>query len=1154
MPGTPDAFVVDERGNLIACQYGPQTRWREKLFGNARNLGDAERVGRLAAEEGLTVKQLIFCTTAEIDPSELATAQEEVKDRYGFPAEICDLRRLADDLARLYPGIAARRLGISIHLQHFMTLDAYLDSPNRRYWPHRKDVEEGKLYRPEGYIGEIEEKLRGKKRCLLTGVSGSGKTALAVAFSLWWRDNEENRRKHPEAIVFYLEAFPGYSEEMGEDWYRQMRVHDYQNELFVIDNCHLAPAAVNAFCYQWEQRRPEGALALLVSAPKVSESPWEDEPEDYFEGLEQDDAVVDVKPEQIYAGVLRTYSDAYRLADPERFVPVDIDLQDPDRAMRLERLCAHDLAGARGILEAWGHVGGRLSDVTEEVALDGLARRHLTRHKGPALVPLCSLGQFEIPAHDSFLGQLPYESIVALRRENLLVAEESVFYGQCHRVAFHPRVAAQVFRAHIRQQVGAGYESRVDNETFSCLRTYLSYCPENFTEVYYRLYRVDAIELQHRLLRDPELQFCAAKQFSTRPLDEVVWYLYVMLKVDPERAGSLLEGFFGEMTRETLRTQVLALTGRQFRTVSSFLPKMSPTLARDVLGNLPAHWVAERIAPANLSFIATWIRGTSGSLASQLGYLKPWRRELAEALQLGPLAARLEEANPETFYWFLLAFIDAAPKRAKLLLDKFPAEVLPQKMGCESFSRINSLFESLKKLGYDAAFRRRVAKSLDLTRLLTQVQHESLQKLYWVLRALKAAGPELAEHFLMQIGPDELADVFRDQGGTAGDLSHLLSVSRRGFSRSFLSQFSLDEVAAILARSPLGEVGALMERYYGSFRQSYALFASKHLPGRLVEEGIDEVGKFIARLQRQPEEGKRLAAAALQLLLTTDLTVRVAETDVEPLAALLFNAHSVDSGYSQRILAALAPSAAVEKALQHSGIRGIQLLLRNLSEMDPAFVPTIGESLRTVDLTDRMAEAEIRDLGHFLWNVWTSVGTELAQEYCRTVDARLRPQQIANADLVELGNLLWNLVHLSDAEDLRILAESVLLERLQDEWGNRPGPCARILGIILVVRPSTAKELRLPSFDFERMSEMLRQWLTELLNEGHPYGLAQTVKGLQGLDERRATDIVRKAFRQESLVDECLGLLREAIGQAVTPRSRAVLEEAIRLLQSMGSA
>lgn len=1061
--GTPDAYVLDEEGKLIAFQYGPreEEKWREKL------LKDAKRVREFAAREGLTVRKLSFATTAEIDLTQRISAEREVEDQNSFPAEIYDLQKLAHDLENLYPGIAFRCLSIPIRLQRFMTLDAYLDSPGQRYWPKRKDVEERKLYTPLGYIEEmeIEKKLLKERRYLLTGVSGSGKTVLAIAISLWWRE------RHPEAVVFYSEASPGYTEQRGEEWYQQVLAQDYQNELFLIDNCHLAPAAVNAFCYQWERRRPEKALVLLISAPRVAKSAWETEPEDYFDGFESTKTVLEAHPEQIYSGMLRAYSDAYRRVDPKRFIPVELDLADPNRATRLKSLCAHNLIEAHSLLEAWEKVGGWLSDITEEAILDDIAERYLIQPRALALAPLCCLAQFEIPAHDTFVRRLPSEGVIALHRENLIAPEDSP-YGRCYRIGLHPQTAARIFRAHIHQQVGVGYKNRIDGEILSHLETYLVTRPGNFEEVYYRLYRAGAKALEQHLLSDAELQTCAVEQFTTRPINEIVWYLYDLYRIDRDRAKNLLEAFVSQITESTLQKQVLELSWFQFFTLSSCLPKMNLDLARRVLGNLSVKWAADHLTFANPRSVEQWIGRGSSYLAVRLGYPEGWRHEVAKALNLASLADR--------------------------------------------------------------------------------AQYLKLQSLYWLLLELKSAAPELPDLLLTHITSRGLAKMFREQESTVQDLQGFYKVSKKGFMESFLHELGDEEIIAMFNRSKLGEIGNLLEWRFSFFKQVYATFAAKgFLRDKLGTEQIKEIGKFIIRLQRIPREGQQLAMEALEVVLETDLTIRVAEADAEQLALLLLNAHSVGPVYPERILASLAQGRAVRECLEHSGIRGIQLLLHNVAEMASRFLPSISEPLRTMDLTDRIGIAQIKDLTHFLWNVHIYVGADLAQTYCRIVDAQLRPEQTASADLIELGGFLWNLVHISDMEDLQTLEKPALRERLRREWGNYPGPCIGIFGIFAVVRVNYIEDLNLPPLNFEQVPEMLTAWLTKLLSDKRPYTFALAVKGLQVLNERHGLEIVRSTLCQESTLLECLKLLQEALEQAVTPRSRQVLEEAIRFVQQL---
>lgn len=1047
-------------------------------------------------------------------------------------------------MEELYPCILAR---IPISLQRFMTLDVYLSSSNQRFWPKWKDIQEGKLYFSESYIKEIENKLFECGRCLLTGASGSGKSAQAIAFGLWWYGNV-NISKHPEAVVSYLDASTGYTAENGEDWYREVLAHDNHTGLFIIDNCHLGTLAVNAFCYQWERKRPEHALVLLISTPKVSDSPWEDEPEDYFDSFEQVKAIVSVQPEQIYKGILRKYSDAYKRINPQRFISVEDDLSDLNRTGKLDRLCSHNLAVARSILEAWSDVGGWLSDVTEEVALGNLARRYLTDKKAPALAPLCSLGQFEILIHDRFIRHLPQESVNALSKENLIVPEDSPLYGRCHKVSFHPQVAALIFRAYLYRQMGSGFEKRIDDEIFQILKKYLSYYPENFQEVYYRLYRADASELEHRLLRDAELQTYAFQQFTTRPLDEVIWYLYELYGIHPDKAKSLLQGFLNQITVEKLQKEILALTGTQFNIVNLSLNKINPDISHQVLGKL----LANRILKSwNLNKIGAWIRPTSSSKGTKLGYSLAWRQQIVKMFDLDDLVEMALKENPQYLYWFIDAFIDIDKERAKLFVDKLSPERLGRIFSVQHLFLIHRGLNLLKNLGYDLAFCKRFVTMFDITSLFINAKDLSLLNLYWILRYLKDVDPEFVEQFFKNITPAGLADMFRNKQGTAQNILDFLRVSDPQFKREFMRQLGDEEIVAIFRRSKLGEIGTLQENYFRQLEQPYSIFAAQSLHNLLAKQEISEIGKFIARLQRVPKQGQRLAVQALELLLKTDLAHRVAESEIEDFSLLLFNTYSVNPNYPNRILSALAPSNAVEKSLQHSGIRGIQLLLSNLSKMAPEFLPRITKSLQTLDLSDKIMESEIIDLGYFLWNIRAYVGVELAQNYCRIVDSKLRSEQIADANLTDLGSFLWNLVHISDMDELRTLNMPVLKERLLKEWETNPGQCISIFGIIVVTCPESSTYLNISALDIDRMSGRLTVWLTEQLNAGHPYTFVLTVKSLQVLDECRTVEIVRNSLLKESIMDKYLKQIREAMAKAVTPRSKAVLEDNIKFIQQI---
>ncbi len=1039
-----------------------------------------------------------------------------------------------------------------IEVRHFISLDEYLDSSSPRHWPKRHDVEAGKVYQPDDYIRQVRERLMREKRCLLVGRSGAGKTALAMIFVLnyvWCGEQFERQGKSGKAVGFYLDAVPGATEQTGEIWHREIMVHDYQDALFVIDNCHLAPAAINAFCEQCERQPPEHSLVLLISAPRGLESPWEDEPEEYFDSFEQAEAVVEVEPEKIYEGVLRTYSKSFARTDPKRFTPVDLDLEDSERAARLERYCGHNLAAARSVLETWAERGGRLSDVPEKAALKGIASRHLTRLKTPALVPLCGLGQFEISAHGSFVTQLPEQSVAALEKENLILHENVTPYGRCDRINLHPQVANQIFRAHVLMQTGSVSEKRLEDEVVRSLKNYLSSSPENFIAVYIRLNQAKCRKLQHRLLRDNELQRCAALQFAARPLSEAVMYLYALYRIEPDRARSLLQEYTNRVGIETSREDVLNSTVKQFLVVSSFLPQIDLDIARALLGNLPVCSVADRISAIHMSSIATWIRPSSRSLAAKLGYPISWQRDVANALNLDSLQRRAQKDHPQALAWFLHALFKSARGQAELLVHRMSPEDLGKKISSQPLSVIGRIFGQLKKGGCDLAFRKRTAEALDKTQLFARVQDATLQQITWFLRELKAVAPEIADDLLIHITPARLAEMLRKKQATLLWLRHFSGLADKKFNQALLQELGHKEVIAIFERSKLGEIGSNLQWRYRLFKEYYEAFADKLLYQKLATEEITEVAKFIARIERTPLEGRNLAAQALKLLLNTDLATRVGKSDVKDVARLLYSAHKVDDSYPNNILIRLTHKGAVNNALKQSGIDGIQSLLGTLYDVAPTFLSSVKQSLEMLDLTDRIAEAKIKPLGRFLWNVRKSLGADVARSYCRQVDARLRPEQVDSSDLIDLQCFLWNLVQTSEGENLKTLSSSALQDRLREEWTNLSGPCIAIVGILATVRPNTTREVTLSPPDLQKTSRLIPRWLQQNLADAHPYSFALIVRGLRALNNGSATEILRKAFPTRFSLNKCVALLQEAMANVVTPPSRVLLEETIAFLR-----
>ena len=158
------------------------------------------------------------------------------------------------------------------------------------------------------------------------------------------------------------------------------------------------------------------------------------------------------------------------------------------------------------------------------------------------------------------------------------------------------------------------------------------------------------------------------------------------------------------------------------------------------------------------------------------------------------------------------------------------------------------------------------------------------------------------------------------------------------------------------------------------------------------------------------------------------------------------------------------------------------------------------------------------------------------------MDVQARKKQLREATLEELSRFLWNLVHISGT-DVRTLDEPLILERLHGEWSMGFSQCVCILGIIATARPNAISSLNLPAVNFAQVSGKLTEWLVQAVDEERPYLFALTLRGLWVLNERWFSEIVAKFQRDWKTKLRCFTLLENAKSQAVTEKSRMLLEE-----------
>jgi hypothetical protein len=359
------------------------------------------------------------------------------------------------------------------------------------------------VFFPPDYLEALGE-LAQKRLCLLSGLSGSGKTTLAIAFMLRWRAHEPGRFGHPEAVGYYLDPVPGGDEAAGERWYEELRAIDRQNDLVLIDNCHLAPRAAAAFLEYVSRTPPTHLTIICIATSPRSDEPWDQDSDPYARWFDERNAVLEVTSEALFEGVVRAYSASYSRSGLP-VVSVATDLADPLSRTRLEQICGHNLAAAKTVLDAWPEAGGRLSEVSPDIALDGLSRRHLTRHKAAVLGKIAALAQFEVGVHESYVERFDDVGFEELISDRLVYPEQSDVWGLCYRLAVHPEVGAQLFQAWLRQRFGARFRNVLETELLATLAEYIGSAPNNVLELLRNLGRTRR-DLRTALLRRAPLQ------------------------------------------------------------------------------------------------------------------------------------------------------------------------------------------------------------------------------------------------------------------------------------------------------------------------------------------------------------------------------------------------------------------------------------------------------------------------------------------------------------------------------------------------------------------------------------------------------------------------------------------------------------------------
>ena len=462
------------------------------------------------------------------------------------------------------------------------------------------------------------------------------------------------------------------------------------------------------------------------------------------------------------------------------------------------------------------------------------------------------------------------------------------------------------------------------------------------------------------------------------------------------------------------------------------------------------------------------------------------------------------------------------------------------KASTSNIGSIDQMLQLMRRIGCTRAQKSEFVEMLDFEQVASHAKQSNVRRFASLLRTLKTISASSVARLLERVTPAEVAMLFRIEETTLADLEQLRKGSTKAFWDAFLQHCSAQHLAELFRQTPLGAVGIFYfyQHTSSTVQEGYRIFEARFLQERLDTEAINEIGELLDRLSAIPRNGRVFAHKALEFLVTTDLTERVAHANLLEYALLLHHARSIDKQYLPKLLAPLRQPAILLQALAVSSLHGIQLLIFNIATIDATYLPYIQQGLLTTNIAEKLEHAPVRDIGLFLWNTYSYLDKRMAQQYCDSLDGLLRISQLQEASPEDTCFFLWNLTSISTKTELQIFRDPRMIHRLREGWAKETGWTMVLLGIATLAHAFDRESIQSLSIH----EEALAAWFATR-NGGHnPYFLALALKGLRTNNEHTASAVVRSTL---PLV-EVLDFLQSARSSAITPRSIQLMEETIQ--------
>jgi hypothetical protein len=323
----------------------------------------------------------------------------------------------------------------------------------------------------------------------------------------------------------------------------------------------------------------------------------------------------------------------------------------------------------------------------------------------------------------------------------------------------------------------------------------------------------------------------------------------------------------------------------------------------------------------------------------------------------------------------------------------------------------------------------------------------------------------------------------------------------------------------IYKSSNLKEAGEFIHISYWvpKVKNAYEKFFEKYLPDKINESSLEDILEFIDEIRRAKSfeefaHGKK------------------------PLIGKKLGARVIDN----------LPEEFISQKLEEASLKNIQKLIRISKEVERwDIISNLIKQIKPIKLKEIIEKAEIKDLGHFIWNV--SDGLSLPIEYREIINDLDLTEKLRKSPLKDVNFFLWVLFQ-TVRELQKVFSEDTLINNLKRDDANI-GDKLWLVGIFdFADHDLTSRAIKTSKIQ-DTLSESgveFKNWLEKgRFSKKSPFKVALVLKGFKVVDEKETSSFLNADF---DLKEKIVNNLKRA--EIKNEKSKKLINEVLGWLSS----